>query len=228
MTLQLATLERARAYLNTDAPLLGIVSLDQELTGESVRLISTAYFVRRNLGSRLEVVARHINTSITSWPDDLTGRAAWCRDQAEALRTSLSLPHVAHSAVSKLAWFLRPAGWTLYDSYARKALHVRGVHGAGPFTSFYDTLSINGFAEAAGKIDAILAGTVWSDLRGARVLDAYLMDKGGFPFLLGSSAAQDGFLAALPSPAGQTLSALANRIASELATDPFITFVESL
>jgi hypothetical protein len=228
MSLIVATIERARAYLNTDAPFLAVAQQNDGLTAATVRDISAAYNVRRNLGAAedLHRVTSHLNDAIDTWPEDLLGRAEWCMTCAEDISTALDLHHTPYSAISKLAWFLRPTGWTVYDSYARVAMRVRGLHGRRPITQFYAALHLNHFEDAARRIDAILGPTPWSNLSGARVLDSYMMLRGGFPFLLEDIGARQGFLDALPGDSGHALAALADEIAASLAEHPFIQFVE--
>lgn len=228
MTLEIATIERARFYLNTDAPFLALIRKNSGLTAETVHQIASEYLVRRNIGSRDEllVIANHLNTEIASWPGDLTNRAAWCLTQAAAIKKQLNLHHTPFSAVTKLAWFLRPDGWTLYDSFARKAIKSGGIGGIQQVTRFYKVLGEQEFLDAATKIDQVFSGTAWSHLSGVRVLDAYMMWKGGYPFRLTSDAARKGFLDALPGTGGQELSTLAARITTDLAQHNFIKFVE--
>jgi hypothetical protein len=230
MTFTIATIERARAFLNTDAPFLATVAQNQGLTADTVHYISTFYKVRRNLGAArgLGFVANHLNNGIGTWPEHLIGQAEWCMTSAEEISIALDLHHTPYSAITKLAWFLRPTGWTVYDSYARQATRVAGRHGPQPVTDFYNILQEHSFSDAADTIEAILQGTLWSNLSGARVLDSYMMLRGGYPFLLADAAARQGFLAALPGDSGQALSTISNRIEADLAQHPFIQFVEQV
>jgi hypothetical protein len=228
MTLSLAVIERARAYLNTDAPFLERIRQDSKLTAATVNEIAAEYLVRRNLGKedRLQEIADHMNTEIASWPGDLVARAQWCLTCAASIKARLDLHHTPCSAVTKLAWFLRPTGWTLYDSFARNAVRSGGLSGPDKLARFYKSLEQHGFLDAADKIETILSGTPWSHLNGARVLDAYMMLAGGFPFRLGNDAARQGFLKALPTNSGNTLSTVAARIMADLTQHKFIKFVE--
>jgi len=229
MTLTIAVIERARAHLCTDAPFLQRIRQDGKLTAATVEEIASEYLVRRNLGkgNRLQEVANHMNEAIASWPADLAGRAQWCLACATGMKSNLVLYHNPMSAVSKLAWFLRPKGWTLYDSFARNAVRSGGASNPKRLIRFYNALERNGFQDASEKIETILSRTPWSQLNGARVLDSYMMLAGGFPFRLRNDAARKGFLDALPAESGVALSTLATRIETDLAQHRFIKFVRN-
>lgn len=225
--LRIATIERARWWLNVDAPLLRKIEHDGELTSETVLEIATIYKVRRNLGPKecLKEVASYLSEVTKNWPDALLRRASICIESAASLKKQHDLHHTPYSAVTKLAWFLRPSGWTVYDRYAWESACGDGTTGHQKIQGFYDNLERQGFSQAAIQIESILQNTEWSGLSGARVLDAFMMLKGNFPFMLRDKIARQGFIDALPGNSGTSLSRLADQIAIDLVDCQFIKFV---
>lgn len=227
--LRIATIERARWWLNVDAPLLRKIEHKgrRRLTPETVDEIATIYNVRRNLGpkERLGCVASHLNEAMKNCPNDFLQRADFCLELASSLKKQHDLRHTPYSAMTKLVWFLRPIGWTVYDSYARLGVRSGGATGDEKVRNFYEKLEREGFSQAAKQIEGILQNTEWSRLSGARVLDAFMMLKGGFSFMLCNKVARQGFIGALPGDSGTSLSRLADQIATDLADCQFIKFV---
>jgi hypothetical protein len=167
-------------------------------------------------------VTESLNTAVEEWPDDLKCRADRCLKVSEAL----SLPKKPLSAVTKLVWFLRPEGWTVYDSYAWRGLSCGGNKGEERLREFYCKLHKKKFSHAAARIDGILSDTVWANIAGTRVLDVLMMLNGGLSVTLSDPNARQGFVDALPSGSGRALQDVARRIQEEMADDPFIKFVE--
>jgi hypothetical protein len=228
MPLTIAVLERARWWLNVDAPLRAQVINDGgQLTPHTVYSIAKHYKVRRNIGEadQLAEIADYLNARIETWPANLPNRAQWCIEAAQALQKDLDLAHTPYSAITKLVWFLRPEGWTLYDSYAQCALGAGGADAKARFSQFYGALNEHGFVEAAAAIDTALAQTTWPDLGGARILDAYLMHQGGFRFLLNDASARQGFLNALPGESGVALTEIAQEISRIPSVQNFINHI---
>lgn len=118
-----------------------------------------------------------------------------------------------------------PSGWTVYDRYAWESACGDGTTGHQKIQGFYDNLEREGFSQAAIQIESILQNTEWSGLSGARVLDAFMMLKGNFPFMLRDKIARQGFIDALPGNSGTSLSRLADQIAIDLVDFQFIKFV---
>ena len=223
LTLKIATMERARWWLSVDAPLLEQVRQDGKLTAETVGAIATAYRVRRTLGppGSLQSIADVLNVEVASWPPDLVGRARVCVRAAERIFDQKITTSAPYSAVTKLMWFLKPMDWTVFDQYAAGALGAQWRKTGLRVDRFYATLSDAGFLDAANIIDDVLRPTLWRDLRGARVLDSWLMLHGGFKFLLKQPEACKGFIASLPGESGKSLEAVSIEIAASLALSRF-------
>tara|TARA_R110000868_G_scaffold198069_2_gene444360 strand:- start:20393 stop:21133 length:741 start_codon:yes stop_codon:yes gene_type:complete len=154
------------------------------LTGDYVMAIAGRYKVARGVvvkkGNRSEnadAIASAVNAlSNSNWANqDLKIRALECQKIAE----ELCKPGVAKnggartegkqvSLVSKLAWFVEPDGWTLYDSLASAAL------GVNSFEKFYCALDTRGFFDLSAQLNAELATSPHKDLFGERIIDKFL------------------------------------------------------
>ena len=142
-----ATIELYRTWLLEDGPFLArLKNASSEERLKILHEIAISYSVRRtipaapenaetkNKHSNLEVLVKAIDDSVTRWPSDFLGRAEECRnaarnaaknfDRAKPVKFDAENPGkgAPHSAVTKLVWFLKPDGWTVYDRLASSAV----------------------------------------------------------------------------------------------------------
>jgi hypothetical protein len=134
-----ALIELYRTFLFDDGPLLETIK-DQggSMSSTTLARIAQSYSVSRtipagpedNSGQNLELFAEVVTQLSRSWPGDFQQRAKACREAAVKLsrefvredRTRSRAFSGPHSAVTKLIWFLRPHGWTVYDKLAADAV----------------------------------------------------------------------------------------------------------
>lgn len=120
-----------------------------------------------------------LNKAAQNWQGDLVDKARKCL----ALASQASEQGWTHrrliSAMTKYMWFLRPQGWTVYDSFARRGLCIYDDDPDTAVVQFYQKLQDRGFLEAADAISATLPNQEMNWLFGERVIDKYLMIAGG-------------------------------------------------
>lgn len=129
---------------------------------------------------------RHLITTALNeikWDADIRIRAKQCCDMVDRLKEQMKPsidaarvdPINFASGISKLSWFDQPAGWTIYDSYAFKALRIKGgKNTVEAMQLFYDALAERGFAEIARQIDEVLI-PLGIQLHATKVVDHFLM-----------------------------------------------------
>ncbi|MEO9900515.1 MAG: hypothetical protein ABJF28_06935 [Nisaea sp.] len=131
------------------------------------------------------------------------------------------------SAISKFMWFLRPKGWTPFDTYSSTSLGVGTTHGDPPirFADFYAKLHRRNFSGVSVAIQSALNNAGFSYLYGERVIDKALLLAGAPGTRWRSNIIRKGrsFLRSLPRNAAIDLQALARRIAVSFDHDPFFT-----
>jgi len=230
-----AVIEHHRWWLATD----GAHFLEVEASGKldllMARRIAREYSVARNIGNvaddggkaanGLDQLLKAINGS--RWPATLVERAEICIELAEDHRErckrlgAAKRFHAPVSGVTKLMWFLRPTGWTMYDRFARIGLIDR----KDDPRLFYKTLSDDGFAERAQAIssEGRKAGL---PLHGERIIDMLLLFRGsqtdpdpnGTPFET-AKVMNRRHLELLPPERSAALRKLAETVADRLLPD---------
>jgi hypothetical protein len=164
-----------------------------KLIEDDIRKIGIEYQVLRGIPKETENgdkgaerLASLINAHIHSWPTPLTSLAdgaSWCQrvaDQAatKKYRDGKLVTYRPVSAVTKLVWFLRPDGWTVYDRLASRAMGLTYQAASEKMVAFYNRLASSGFAETARDINATLKSHDILVGRGERVIDQLLVYRG--------------------------------------------------
>lgn len=241
-----AVIEHYRSWSNFDGPLR--VTINNEiLTASHIRRIGKEYFVIRGIRSdddqpgntvRLQAVADQVNTVSQQWPDNLVDRA--CQVALCSLATAGFTNGLQLSAFSKFIWFLRPTGWTMFDSLASKGVRLQSQYAAhfnniidlfpnyaltnhqlkviSRFISFYNILENHGFHDATNSIDAYFHDNIASGLFGERVIDKYLMFVGSSnEDLISSLDFLQAWILTQPSVVRDELLGIANQIADNVS-----------
>lgn len=159
-----AVLDYYRCFMATDGPNLALIG-DDGLTPEIADRIAREYKVRRNIsdiadasGQKIpgvEALVDAINQS--TWPDSLSERADVCIaiakghcDGVERLGLA-KVNQTPTSAVTKLMWFRRPEGWTMFDKQARLGL-IGNKHCAKTFYARLEKLDFQSIAAGITKL----------------------------------------------------------------------------
>lgn len=219
----------ARWWLNIDAGLCRLISdADGKLTEASLAAIALQYNVARGLPGKerpteTRALLDALNRSAADWPPTLIGRAHYCGKIARALQVE-KLTHNHHvSGVTKYMWFLRPAGWTVFDRFAADGMDVRaGLTALDRMQSFYAALDAAGFGIAERQLQSLIGKSAWKSLPAGRILDTFLMRRSREPGMregANSTVAITGFLQALPDDAARSLHDLAMAAQKELGRD---------
>ena len=130
------------------------------------------------------------------------------------------------SAATKVLWFLRPRGWTMFDRWAALGVLGRHANNLKCMEDFYKTLEDRGFDACLQSLREELQGSPFGAQLAERVIDKYLFLVGfsrkgaeqpsdADSELSGGIAAsryQDGFLQALPSELRAQITATAGKL----------------
>jgi len=181
--------------------------------------IAKDYSVIRNIGgvTELEKLISKINNS--DWPDGLSDRFQICQNIAIEFRDIPGRVHAPISGVTKLIWFCRPKGWTMYDKYA--CIGLLGKKREAKY--FYKTLEENKFQEKAQKLTEICIKYGFPYLWGERIIDKFLLFRGlFFEYSLDLKAiklAHKHQLQLLPYALSSSLKQLAGNLSKEWSDD---------
>lgn len=158
-----------------------------QLNSVSVRRIASRYSVVRAIPKR--ATSDSIDWRASRIADDLN-------QLAPTLDATRSLPSVAAeltgiierwksdevtknkfaSGATKLLWFLRPSGWTVYDAFAADGLGItKQGNTLNRMKAFYQKLDDLGFGAAAKQLDENFAQSVFP-VSGSRSLDFIMME----------------------------------------------------
>ncbi|MCZ8122349.1 MAG: hypothetical protein O9277_02875 [Magnetospirillum sp.] len=187
-----AVIEHYRTWIKDDAPVFGALKAARDLNLAIVRGIAKTYQVERTLrptprstksGQKApadkagKTMARLLNnlSSKKNWPKSLTDRADACLALAQSSRFPAAEGKTPYSAISKMMWFRRPLGWTMFDRLASKGIGLGGPPSEEKFKRFYGRLDCANFQETATDIQLILRRRKLGNLFGERVIDKYLM-----------------------------------------------------
>ena len=217
-----STVAYARWWLGEDASLCGLVAANKNRLNPSIMAaIALPYNVARGLPGKPKKHAREqivalLNKRSSDWPDRLVERAEFCKSIAAELVSKGYVKNHQVSAVSKMMWFLKPQNWTMFDSYAADGMEIpRSPTGPVRMTSFYEKLDALGFEAVNNGLCEIVAKSPWSSIPAVRVLDTFLMRRGGMVGGSNSVDALDAFLLSLPATSKASLHKLAIEIQSE-------------
>ena len=162
--------------------------LQQEpLDGVAVRRIAKEYkfiqWIPRDKGQHADVnadgVAQIVNQALPNWPQGLDARSAFCAARANQALGAKYTVNPLMSGMTKLLWFVRPDGWTIYDRFAATGLGLGNADAITKATHFYDNLNRRGFDEFAAEINGTLTQHGFDTLFGERIIDKLLMLAGG-------------------------------------------------
>jgi hypothetical protein len=176
-----AVIEHHRVWWAADGPIHRKIEQDGKLLVDVASLIARDYRVARtitsvddgkgNKTSSLPELVAAINAA--NWPISLAERAATCISIAEnhAKATKGATPT---SAVTKLMWFLRPSGWTMFDKFARIGL----IGSNNDARAFYTALDGANFVKRSQDLKALCSKHGFGKLWGERIIDKFLMLHG--------------------------------------------------
>lgn len=174
-----ATLEHVQHMMGTDGQYQARLVRDDKIDLEVAASIFRDYRVSRTIrnGQKKDLehaskrLALMIFKGINDWPETLSKRGHFCKIIAEKFKDdSGSAPY---SAVTKLCWFLRPKGWTMYDKFARV-----GLDGTVDVESFYQTLERLNFNGIVLDLNTAIREQGFQNVHAERIIDKFLMIRG--------------------------------------------------
>ncbi|GEO01873.1 hypothetical protein NSE01_37050 [Novosphingobium sediminis] len=174
----IATLQHAQWMLAADGQYLELIGKQRSVS--AAQRMFREYNVARTIWGKdgLKNFAETVfdKAAKVPWPATLTDRADWCATLAETAYRPTGKngqpQGSAYSAATKLAWFINPDGWTMFDKFAGIGL------GASDIRSFYRELDGLGFAGEAQKLNACIATHGFTGIYGERIIDKFLMSRG--------------------------------------------------
>ena len=194
--LRAAVIEHLRWWLADDGVNFRNFQTNGQVDPKTLRTIAVIYYVSRGLRKgKQDRIAKLIDRKLEDWPEKLTERASFVSDIANLANKQGLTNGVQLSAFSKLLWFARPDGWTLYDKWAQKGLaHPRKSIG---FIAYYKRLEELQFLEVTGAMRDVINGSHFDELWPERIVDKYLMMCGQQSENSNSTdgAPEDGFIA---------------------------------
>lgn len=173
--------------------------LSSELDERWLREIGKPYLVNRTIPNGKEAAfVSMIKSSGQSAEMDLEQRAARL---SLALSRNFDRQKVPASAASKVSWFVWPQGWTMYDSYAAKALIGNpSATGLARMELFYAALAMRGWIDLLGEMRLALRPFAFDPRLAERTIDKFLFLHGMEEVALEPALAMiDGFVDALPA-----------------------------
>ncbi|MBE0533611.1 MAG: hypothetical protein IH626_22535 [Rhodospirillales bacterium] len=220
-----AVVEHYRTWLNFDGIELKQVAANKGiLDGATVRRVAKEYKVNRGIRKApvkggpdkyANAIARGISKlAKNNWPTSLAARSTTCAAFALAVKKNYTNGEQV-SAVTKLVWFVRPKGWTLFDSHVSIALGLKAQSTAGTMTAYYSELTRRRFGWYAAQINKTLKGRGFPMLFGERVIDKFLWFVGaGRVTTKQQKQTCQYFLECLPYATRRRLKAAANAVAN--------------
>lgn len=227
--LHAATFEHFRTSLGLDGN--ERVRLQHEpLDANAVRRIAKEYmfiqWIPRDPDHDADVnadgVAQIVNQALPNWPPGLDARRQFCADLATEAHNAGCTVNRQMSGMTKLLWFVRPNGWTIYDSFAAAGAGVGGGNTITRASNFYQNLDARGFDGFVAEISATLAQHQFDTLFGERIVDKLLMlaggaGQGGAPLIQGMET----FPEFIPEAFRDPLEQLCNDVAGTFWNHPF-------
>lgn len=216
-----ATLAYARWWLAVDGPFLAAIDAGG-FTPKLLRRVAIRYNVNRGIpqtgatDSKAISVIKLLNEAAQDWPDGLNLRAEKCLALAEKALGRHDTGTLQVSGMSKFMWFVKPDGWTVFDSFARKGLAVSGNDRRALFLNFYKTLEDQGFDDLVQTMRPVIAESLLPDLPAERIIDSLLMARGGRGCEQHEIDESAAFLALLPPDFRKSLDGLAIKLDREL------------
>lgn len=185
--LRWAVVEHYCRWDTFDGALVKQFKNDKELDAGTLRYIAKEYLVNRNIrkdpsssGSKpqtrdhhAEWLARELGNLKKCWPENLAERATQCADLARRAAKKHTKGELA-SGITKVMWFLKPLGWTMFDSFSATALNCNGKRATDRMLNFFTELGDRNFDQWNEAIDCTLAEFGLNYLYGGRVIDKFL------------------------------------------------------
>jgi hypothetical protein len=187
-----ATIRYYRQWLSFDGVWLEFVKHNR-LNETAFTSIVREYGVARCLPAKNATragVVKELNDIGCSWPSSLLKRHASCEKLADSKKGLFIIPkrqdgsdgeeRFAGSLVTKLMWFIRPDGWTVFDGFAANGLACTRPDSREKMKQFYAKLENAKFNELALEMQSKIANTSFREMHAARIIDLALMIKGGY------------------------------------------------
>lgn len=216
-----AVMEHCRDWACFDGPVRAAVAAARgELDAALLRRIARKLHVNRGIRSgdgNAWALAERLNwCAAERWDGlDLPGRVEECIAAARWAEENGHTRGALVSAATKLMWFLRPEGWTMFDRVAAEAMGFWEGRVPDRARSYYRALHERGFAEFTGEANRILRRNGLGALHGERVVDRFLVLSAVEPRWISRVTGRTGdFLAAQPDETAQRY----RRVADEIAT----------
>lgn len=224
--LKWAVIEHYRLWLFFDGlEIARIRENDDKLTPPAVQRIAQEYNVLQSTPkgtSKLRMaknIVRLLSGENRDHPSSLLARAERCAWLAKEAKRLGYVKNREASAMTKLMWFLKPGGWTMFDRYAADAIGTNKYPSPiDRMEEFYSNLSERDFESAARRLGSALRENGWCGLHGERVVDKFLWlseadDRG---YVIDNCKI---FLTLLPNGIGDRLEHMAREISEQHAHD---------
>ncbi|MCT7662934.1 hypothetical protein [Shinella kummerowiae] len=230
-----ATIEHHRWWLCHDQVYLNLLAKEGELSPWIVRLIAKAYGVNRGIPRATDTgpsdpaataIADALGNAAQQFSGTLPQRFSVCvnilRQLPPGIRGAESATPKFVSGTTKFMWFLKPAGWTMFDSFAANALGIARGKSSDRARLFYAALEKQGFAQKSEAGNAVIRASGIPELYAERVIDKYLWLAGCTQQAREKAKAIcEAYLQGLPSKHAEDLQALASALANLLGENPF-------
>lgn len=101
-------------------------------------------------------------------------------ENKEESETEQSKTVDAASAVTKLIWFLKPKGWTVFDHYAAEGVGIRNYPAIDKMEYFYKALILENFEDLVEEMQNRIKekSKMFAEIPAARILDTLFMARG--------------------------------------------------
>ncbi|RFB98002.1 hypothetical protein B5K08_05485 [Rhizobium leguminosarum bv. trifolii] len=230
-----ATIEHHRWWLCHDQVYLNLLAQEGQLRSWTVRLIAKAYGVNRGIPRAADpdagdpaatAIADVLGEAAHQFSGTLSQRFAICAEILQQLPPGIRGAEPATpkfvSGTTKLMWFLRPSGWTMFDNFAANALGIARGKSSVRARLFYAALEKQGFSQKSEAGNAVIRASGIPELHAERVIDKYLWLAGCTqPAREKAKAICEAYLQGLPSKHAEDLQALASALTNLLGENPF-------
>jgi hypothetical protein len=200
-------------------------------------------YVHGDLGTdpSATLLCRLVNEAVRNWPDGLLARAQACRDLMDKAadhqvgvpvgRTPSSDGRLSNeppalkdlaSAITKLVWFLRPHGWTIFDDLAATGLGVPDQKRRARMTAFYEKLADLRFEALVADMAQEMEARGFTPILAPRILDTVLMARSEPNGPKAQIANEAAFLSLLPPALAASVTDLALQLHDQFRSHPLI------
>lgn len=189
------------------------------------------------------LLCKLVNEAVHNWPDGLLARAQACRDVMDKAadhqvgvpiwrkplpdgQLSNELPALKDlaSAITKLVWFLRPHGWTIFDDLAATGLGIPDQQRRARMTAFYDRLHDLRFEALVAAMAQEIEARGFTPILAPRILDTVLMARSEANGPKAQIANEVAFLSLLPPALAASVTDLASYLHGQFHTHPLIAY----